>query len=174
MILQKVEQAINDQIKLEEFSSRLYMAMACWCDANGYPGAAKFLHAHSDEERIHMLKFVKYLSDRGSQAKLAELEQPENSFNNIKELFEEIYKHEQLVTASINNLVALSMEEKDFGTQQFLQWFVGEQVEEESLFSEILDKLNLVGTEKGGMYHLDKELEAKAGPSMLEQATTAV
>ncbi len=163
MIKEKIEQAINEQIKKEEYSSRLYMAMASWCELKGYPGAARFLYDHSDEERMHMLKFVHFLNDRGGYAKLMEIEQPPADFDSLKTLFEEVLKHEQYITQSINDLYEITMEEKDFTTGNFLQWFIEEQIEEESLATDILDKFNLAEGARGGLFHIDKELENMAG-----------
>jgi ferritin len=162
MISEKIEKAINEQIKLEEHSSRVYMSMASWCEVKGFPGAAAFLYKHSDEERMHQLKFVKYLNDRGGHAKLEALEQPELEFGSINKLFDEVMKHEVHVTQSINNIVHLCMEERDYTTLNFLQWFVEEQIEEESLVRGVIDQLNLAGDAKGGLFHIDKELAALA------------
>lgn len=162
MISEKIANAINDQITLEEHSSRIYMSMASWCEIQGYPGAAAFLYKHSDEERMHQLKFFKYLNDRGGHAKLQSLDQPKLEFGNIKALFEEVMKHEVHVTHSINNIVHLCMEERDYTTHNFLQWFVQEQIEEESLVKGVLDQLNLAGDAKGGLFHIDKELSSLA------------
>lgn len=162
MISEKIAKAINDQIALEEHSSRIYMSMASWCEVQGYPGAASFLYKHSDEERMHQLKFLRYLNDRGGHATLQALDQPKLEFGNIKSLFEEVMKHEVHVTQSINNIVHLCMEERDYTTHNFLQWFVQEQIEEESLVKGVLDQLNLAGDAKGGLFLIDKELAALA------------
>lgn len=159
MIKPVIEDAINEQIKKEEHSSRLYMAMASWCEKEGYPGAAKFLYEHSDEERMHMLKFVHFLNDRGGYAVLKELENPTAEFSSLKELFEEVLKHEQYITNAINELYALCNKEQDYTTANFLQWFITEQIEEESLVTGVLDKFNLAEGAKGGLFHIDKELE---------------
>lgn len=144
---------------IEEQSSRIYMAMASWCEANGYPGAAKFLYVHSDEERMHMTKLIGYINDKEGHARMLELEEPANEFDSLQQMFEEILKHEKFVTESINGLYGLAMEEKDYSTSQFLQWYIEEQIEEESLFSGILDKFRLAGDHRGGLFHIDKELE---------------
>ncbi len=162
MINDKIAKAINDQIMLEEHSSRIYLSMASWCETQGYPGAAAFLYKHSDEERMHQLKFVKYLNDRGGHASLQKLEQPMLEFGSLTSLFEEVLKHEVHVTQSINNIVHLCMEERDYTTLNFLQWFVQEQIEEESLVRGVLDQLKLAGDAKGGLFLIDKELSAKA------------
>ncbi len=165
MIGKKIEEAILKQIQIEEQSSRIYMAMASWCEVNGFPGAAKFLFTHSDEERMHMIKFIKYLNDKGGYARLKDLDAPEYKFKSLLDVFEQILKHEEFVTASINKLFEIAFGEKDFTTSQFLQWYIEEQIEEESMFKGILDKFRLVGNQTGGLFHLDKELEAMAAAS---------
>lgn len=162
MISEKIVIAINEQVKLEEHSSRLYLAMASWCDANGFPGTAAFLYGHSDEERRHQFKFMKYVNERGGHSILMELEQPGNDYTSLEQIFTEIYAHEQMITEKINDLYALSFEEKDFNTGQFLQWFIMEQDEEESTFGGILDQLKLIGDSKGVLYHFDKDLATRA------------
>jgi len=162
MISKKVEKALNAQIRLEEESSRLYMAMASWCETQGYPGAASFLYTHSDEERMHMTKILRYVNDRGGFSKLQALDSPSAQYDSLLILFEMVLKHEQFVTQQINELYHLAVMEKDYTTGQFLQWYIEEQIEEESLVQSILDKMNLAGSEKGGMYHIDKELESLA------------
>lgn len=160
MINKNVEKAINEQIIVEGFSSQLYLAMASWCETNGFQGAAKFLYKHTDEERMHMLKFVHYLNDRGGHAVIAALKAPPKDYKDIFFLFDEIMKHEEYVTSCINKLLEVTMKEKDFNTANFLQWFVMEQIEEESLFRGILDKFKMLGKEKSMFYLIDKELEA--------------
>jgi ferritin len=162
MISEKIAKAINEQIKLEEHSSRIYMSMAAWCEVQGFPGAAAFLYEHSDEERMHQLKFIKYLNDRGGHTQLQSLEQPELEFGSLKALFDEVLKHEVHVSHAINDIVHLCMEERDYTTLNFLQWFVEEQIEEESLVKGVIDQLNLAGEAKGGLFHIDKELAALA------------
>lgn len=164
MISKRVEEAINKQIAIEENSSRIYMAMASWCEVNGYPGASQFLYEHSDEERMHMLKFIHFLNDRGGHAILGTSTIPDFNFNSIREMFEDVMKHEEFVTRSINELMAICMEEKDYTTANFLQWFVTEQIEEESLMRNVLDQFNLAGDTKGALFHIDKELAAMAAP----------
>jgi ferritin len=158
MISKKVEQAINDQIKKEEYSSRLYLSMASWCEKNGYQGAAAFLYTHSDEERQHQLKLVHYLNDRNGYAVLQDIDQPPYEFESLHKMFEDVLKHEQYITASINELYHLCVTEKDYTTANFLQWFITEQIEEENLVNGILDKMALAGKEKSGLFHIDKEL----------------
>lgn len=160
MISKKVEKALIHQIQLEEQSSRIYMAMASWCEVNGFPGAAKFLYTHSDEERTHMTKLIKYLNDKGGYSTLLTLEAPDSNYENLLDVFERILKHEEFVTESINKLYEISFTAKDYTTSQFLQWYIEEQIEEESTFKGILDKFRLAGNQTGGLFHLDKELDS--------------
>lgn len=162
MISKNVEKAINEQIVVEGYSSQLYLAMASWCETQGFSGAARFLYLHADEERMHMLKFVHYLNDRGGHSLVPALKAPPKTYKDIFTLFEEIMTHEEYVTACINKLVEVTMNEKDFNTANFLQWFVMEQVEEESLFRGILDKIKLLGKEKALYYLIDKDLDSIA------------
>lgn len=164
MVHKNVEKAINEQIIVEGYSSQLYLAMASWCAAKGFAGSAKFLFKHSDEERIHMLKLIHYLNERGGHAIVATLKAPPVNFADISSLFHEILKHEEYVTGCINGLVEITMNEKDFNTANFLQWFLMEQVEEESLFRGILDKIKLLGKEASMFYLLDRELEGLSAP----------
>ncbi len=162
MLSEKIQKAINNQIKDEEHSSRLYLSMASWCEVNGYPGAAAFLYEHSDEERMHQMKLFKFLNDRGGHATTAALDEPVSEFDSLQDVFEKVFEHEKYITGCINDLVGLCMKENDFTTANFLQWYVTEQIEEESLMSTILDKFRLAEGIKGGMFHIDKELEGMA------------
>ena len=162
MIKANVEKAINEQIKKEEYSSRLYLQMATWCEVNGLGGAANFLYAQAEEEREHMLKFVHYLNDRGGHAKMMSLEQPPYEFKNIRDIFDQVMKHEEFITESINKVYEVTLNEKDYTSGNFLQWFINEQIEEESTMRGILDKMELVGDDKAGYFHIDKELESMA------------
>jgi ferritin len=168
MITKKVEEAINLQIMKEEHSSRIYMAMASWCEAKGYPGAADFLFKQSDEERMHMLKFVKFLNDRGGYAVLSALEIPDSQYKSLRDVFDQVLAHEEFITASINELYEISLNAKDYTTGNFLQWYINEQIEEESTVHNILDRMKLVGDDKAGMFHIDKELEAIAAAKVID------
>lgn len=156
MLKKKVEEICNRQVEREGYSSNLYLAMAVWAETNGYPGVADWLYAQAEEEKLHMLKFVKYINERGGKAVIPAMKKPVSEYKNVENLFQEVLKHEEFVTASINEIVALTLEEKDFNTQNFLQWFVTEQVEEEASVRTILDKVRLVG--KNNMYQFDKDI----------------
>jgi len=154
----EVEKALNEQIQKEEYSSRLYLSMAIWCEVKGLPGAAAFLYQHAEEERIHMLKLVHFVNDRQGNARLLEVGIPASEFKSLEDVFVKIKEHEEFVTASINELYGITMNEKDYTTGNFLQWYINEQIEEESTFNNILDKIKLAGADQAGMFHIDKEL----------------
>jgi ferritin len=156
----RVEAALNDQILKEASSSQYYLAMASWAENNGLNGTSKFMYTHSDEERFHMLKLVKFVNERGGKAIIPAISQPPIEFDNLKNVFESLLKHEISVTESINNLVDICLQEKDYTTHNFVQWYVSEQLEEEALARTILDKLKLIGNDNGGMYMFDRDLEA--------------
>lgn len=163
MLSKKIQDLLNRQVELEAASSQYYLAMASWADVKGYNGVSKFLYKHSDEERMHMLKLVHFINERGGHGLVPALKAPTSSFKNIQEIFEMILKHEVHVSAEINKLVERCLAEKDYTTHNFLQWYVSEQIEEEALARNILDKLNLIGNDKGGMYLFDRDLESYGG-----------
>ena len=163
MISKKVETALNDQLKKEATSSQFYLAMASWAETQGFNGIATFLYTHSDEERMHMLKLVKFVNERGGVAIIPALDAPPVEFNSITYVFEELLNHEVMVTESINNVVDVCLNEKDYTTHNFMQWYVSEQIEEEALARTINDKLKMIGTDKGGLYLFDRDLETMAG-----------
>ncbi len=156
----RVEKALNEQVIKESSSSQFYLAMASWSENNGLNGTSKFLYTHSDEERFHMLKLIKFINERGGKAVIPGIAQPPVEFDNLERVFELLLEHELAVTASINNLVDICLQEKDYTTHNFVQWYVSEQLEEEALARSILDKLRLIGGDKGGMYMFDRDLEA--------------
>ena len=168
MLKSTVESALNQQIQREEFSSRLYLAMAIWCEVKGYPGAAAFLYRQSEEERMHQLKLVRFVNDRGGKAILQPLEQPQAEFSSLLELFQEVLTHEQYISASINEVYGITLQEKDYTTGNFLQWYITEQIEEESTMKTILDRITLAGKDSSGMFHIDKELDG-----MIQDAAVA-
>ena len=155
----KVEKALNVQIEIEASSSQFYLAMASWAETEGLDGTSKFLYAHSDEERMHMLKLVRFVNERGGKALIPALKQPPKSFKSITNIFENLLEHEMMVTESINEVVDVCLKEKDYTTHNFMQWYVSEQLEEEALARTIIDKLNLIGNDKGGLYLFDRDLE---------------
>ena len=165
MLLKNIESALNKQIRIEAESSQTYLSMACWAEANGLEGIAQFMYAQSDEERLHMLKLIKYVNERGGHATITDLKAPKTTYETFKGMFEQLYKHEIFVSDSINELVHITFEEKDYATHNFLQWYVAEQIEEEATAKSILDKINLIGDDKGGLYLFDRDIQQVAAAS---------
>ncbi len=163
MVSKKVEAALNQQIELEASSSQYYLAMASWAETQGLEGVAAFLYVHADEERMHMLKLIKYVNERGGHGVVPTLKAPPKIFKSVKQIFEQVLAHEVMVSNEINGLVEICLKEKDYTTHNFLQWYVSEQIEEESLARKILDKLKLVGNDPGGLYFFDRDMGGLAG-----------
>ncbi len=159
MLSKEIEKALNEQLKIEAESSHHYLAMAVWAETEGYPGIAEFMYQHSDEERLHMLKLVKYINERGGKADISDIAKPKIKLNNIQDVFKSLYEHEVSVTNSINEVVHVCLSNKDYSTHNFMQWYVAEQLEEEALAREILDRLQLIGNDKGGMYLFDRDIK---------------
>lgn len=175
MLSTKVSEALNTQIILEASSSQYYLAMASWAETQGLNGVSSFLYTHADEERMHMLKLIKFVNERGGHGVVPALKQPPTTFKSVKAIFEEILKHEIKVTLEINNLVDITLKEKDYTTHNFLQWYVSEQIEEEALARQIVDKLKLIGDDKSGLYFFDRDMgtmaEDEAGESKKEKGS---
>ena len=158
-----MQSALNNQIKIEAESSQIYLAMASYSEIQGLEGVSEFMYGQSDEEREHMLKLFKYINERGGHAIVSELSEPRAEYGSIKEMFETLLNHEIFVSQSINELVHISLEDKDYATHNFLQWYVAEQIEEEALARNILDKINLIGDDKGGLYLFDNDVKLLVG-----------
>jgi ferritin len=159
-ISDKMEQALNEQLTRESFQSQVYLVYASWAEVNGFGGIADFLYKHSHEERQHMLKFLRYINNRGGKAKIVAIDQPGSDPGNLRECLERTLQHEIDNSKSIDAIVNLALEEKDWATFNFGQWFVKEQIEEETLVNDLLDKFNLAthGNEKfASLYTLDRD-----------------
>ena len=159
MISKKMEKALNAQISLEGYASFLYLSMASWCDLEGLDGCAKFMYRQSQEELSHMLRIFNYISDVDGHALSPGVKQAPHHFKSVQEIFNLVYAHEQKVTKAIHELVALSLQEKDHTTYNFLQWYIEEQREEEALMRTILDKIKIIGKGPQSLYFIDQELE---------------
>jgi ferritin len=158
MIKPSIEEAINKQINAELYSAYLYMSMSANCSAMNLEGFANWFYVQGLEEFMHAKKFYDFLISRNGRVKLAGIAGPPTDWKSAESMFEETYKHEQHVTSLINALVDLSIEESDHATNAMLQWFVTEQVEEESNASSILEKIKLTGSQGSGIFMLDQEL----------------
>jgi ferritin len=158
MLSAKILGLLNEQICHEYYSSNLYLAMSSWCGYKGLKGAAAFLKHHGGEELEHMHRLFNYIGDTGAQAIVPEVRKPPQDFDSIRAVFTQTLDHEIFITRKINELVSACLEERDFSTFNFLQWYLSEQHEEEGLFRSILDLVDLIGTEGRGLFLLDKEI----------------
>jgi ferritin len=169
---------LNDQINLEFYSSNLYLQMSAWCEHESLPGAAAFLKSHADEEMLHMQRLFRYVTETGAMPRIGAVDDPGSDFDTIEDVFAATFAHEQRVTRSINDLADAAFTSKDYSTFNFLQWYVAEQHEEESLFAGILDRIRLIGTrligtEGRGLFHIDNELAKLAEGSRTTARGTA-
>lgn len=158
MVSQSLQDALNDHLKQELYSSYLYLAMAAWCDAQNLPGFGHWMMLQADEEREHGMKFFTFIQDRGGRVVLQGLPQPPRDFDSPTALFEQVLAHEQEVTSLIESLYSKAVGEQDRATQVFLDWFISEQVEEERQATQTLETLRTIGDNKIGLLMLDREL----------------
>lgn len=159
MLSKSMQEALNKQVQMEAESSQAYLAMASWAEIQpGLQGVTEFFFKQSDEERIHMLKLIRFINERAGFAMIPALEQPMVTFQSLRRVFEEFLKHELKVSDSINDLVHLALTEKDYATHNFLQWYVNEQMEEERVARTLNDKLEMIGDDKSGLYLFDRDI----------------
>ena len=159
----RMRKGLNDQVALEAAASSSYLAMASWSEVSGYAGAASYFYAQSDEERAHMLKVVRYLNSMGFQAAVPALRAPAQSFKSLEGMVKAALKGEQAVTRAIHSLVEAALKERDHPTAVFLEWFVNEQVQEETKFEAILQKFDTLGRDKLAVNEIDRFLAGSAG-----------
>ena len=157
-----MKKALNDQVALEALASNSYLAMASWCEVTGYQGGADYFYAQSDEERTHMLKIVHYLNDVGATATISAIKAPVATYKSLEGLIKTALKNEQTVTKAIHKMVEITQKEKDHSTYAFLEWFVNEQVQEETKFETLLQKFDLIGRDKIAINEIDKILASDA------------
>ena len=158
MIKGKIENELNKQLNAELYSSYLYLSMSAYFESINLKGFANWMRVQAQEELVHAMKFYDYINERGGRAVLMAIDAPPAKWQSPFVVFEHVYEHEQKVTGLIHDLVNLAISENDHATNNFLQWFVAEQVEEESSADEIVQKLKLVEDARGGIFMLDKEL----------------
>lgn len=161
MLNEKVKDALNEQVNAELYSAYLYLSMVAYFKKISLEGFARWMEIQAMEEMTHAMKIFEYISERGSHVILTPIAGPETMWESPLAVFEDAYRHEVKVSDLINNLVDIAMEHKDHATTNFLQWFVGEQVEEETTADTVVQKLKLVGNDGGGLFMLDQELGAR-------------
>jgi ferritin len=161
MLSKKLLDEMNQQIKHELYSAYLYLSMAGHCETINLPGFAHWMKTQAKEETEHALKFFEYINDQGAKVVLQAIDQPPVEFSSPTAIFEVTLEHEKKVTARIHGLYELALQEKDYASQVFLQWFVNEQVEEEKNASQILESLKMVGDKGSGLMMLDHQLASR-------------
>ena len=158
MLKDPVEAALNDQINAELQSEHLYLSVAAYFEDSGLPGFAAWMRAQADEEHAHAMRIYDYVHERDGRVTLGSIDAPQTEWASPKAAFEDAYEHEVKISGMIDDLVALAREENDNATENMLQWFVAEQVEEEATAQAILDKLRHVGDDGPGLLMIDQEL----------------
>jgi ferritin len=158
-----MQDALNEQIKEELFSSYIYLSMAAYCESINLPGFAKWMQAQSQEELEHAMKFYGFIHERGGRVVLQALEQPPLEFEGPVDVFEKTLEHEQYISSKIQDLYALAIEEKDYASFSTLTWFIDEQVEEEQSAEEILQVLKKIKDSSQGLIMLDRQLAQRGG-----------
>ena len=161
MINEKIQDAFNDQLNAELYSSYLYLAMAAYFQSLNLEGFANWMRCQAQEEILHAMKFYSFINERAGRVVLSAIEGPPTAWDSPLAAFEDAYRHEEKITGLINGLVDLAIQEKDHAANAFLQWFVNEQVEEESSVDAVVHQLNLAGGQGSGLFMIDRELATR-------------
>ena len=161
MISKKIQDALNKQINAEFYSSYFYLSMSAYFESEDLQGFSQWFRVQANEEYAHAMKIFDYISQIGGGVKLMEIKEPTTDWGSFLEVFQDTFEHEQKVTKSINELLDLSITEKDHATVNFLQWFVSEQIEEEATAQQIVKKMEMIGDSKSGLFMLDRELGSR-------------
>ncbi|HYV91854.1 MAG TPA: ferritin [Chitinophagales bacterium] len=171
-----MQAALNTQMTKEATASQIYLSYAAWAASEGYDGVANFLFRHAEEERNHMMKILEYILERGARVTIEAIPAPSHKPTGMQNCFEKIFEHEVDNTKGIYALVKKSFEEEDWATWHFMQWFVKEQTEEETLALNLLDKIKVAGGAKASgdaLYALDRDLEKTPDDAKLAEDKTA-
>lgn len=161
MISDKMQEAINKQINAELYSAYLYLSMSAYYQSLNLPGFANWMRVQVQEELVHATKFYDFLHERGGFVKLEAIAGPTIEWQGPAAPFEQAYQHEVQVTKRIHSLVSLAMKEQDYATNTFLDWFVNEQVEEESSTDSVVRKMKLIGDDRSALFMIDRELATR-------------
>ena len=161
MLKATITKALSNQVNAEFYSAYLYLMMSAHCDRLGFKGFANWLYIQAHEESAHAKHIYQHILERGEAVQFSAIALPEGSWNNLISIFEHVLRHEQHVTELINSIATLAMKENDHATYNFIQWYINEQVEEESGADEILQKLKFIGDNTGMLYNMDTEMAAR-------------
>ena len=170
MISPKVQEAFNEQMKQEFYSSYLYLSMSAYCEATNLPGLAHWMRAQAREEVVHAMRIFDHLLDRGGRVQLQPIGGPPSEFTSAREVFEQAHRHEKEVTSSINQVYGRAVDERDFASTVFLDWFVKEQVEEEKTSGLLAEQFRMIGDDRPGLLMLDRELAQRRGTAVEQPA----
>lgn len=165
MMNPKIQDAFNEQLSAELFSSYLYLSMSAYFESQNLKGMAQWMRVQAQEENMHAMRFFDFINERGGRVLLDKIGEPKTEWRSPLDAFEETCKHESKVTGLINDLADLSLAEKDHAASAFLQWFITEQVEEEATAQEIRDKLRLVSDNPVALFMIDQELGQRTPPA---------
>jgi ferritin len=172
----KLTAALNAQMTKEAHASQIYLAYATWAENLGFGGISNFLLRHAEEERNHMMKILEYILQRGAEVKVTAIPAPHENPSTLNNCFEKIFAHEVENTKSVYKVVRMSLDEEDWATWNFMQWFVKEQIEEETLAMNLLNKIKIAGGDKANhaeLYSLDRDLKGTSGAVGSAQDVTA-
>ncbi len=167
--------ALNEQMTKEASASQIYLSYGSWASSNGYDGISNFLFRHANEERSHMMKILEYILERGAKVHVDAIPAPPDDPKNVQDCFEKIFGHEVDNTKGIYKITKMSLNEEDWATWNFMQWFVKEQTEEETMVMNMLDKLKIAGGEKAtgeSLYSLDRDMKSTPDDAELAQDKT--
>lgn len=158
MFNKTMQDAMNNQVQAELYSSYIYLSMAAYFESSNLPGAANWMRLQSQEELAHAMKFFDHINERGGQVELMAIDAPPIEFESPLAIFKMAYGHEQKVTGMIHDLYKLAVEQNDYPALSMLQWFVDEQVEEEQSALAVVEQLEMIGDNKMGLFMIDREL----------------
>jgi ferritin len=161
MLNDSLTDALNEQLNFELYSAHVYLAIAAYSSGESLDGFANFFMVQAEEEKFHAMKIYKYLNDRGKRVTLTGMDVPNNVYTSTLDAFEHAYEHEQEVTKRIYNLSDIAMNDREHATIQFLKWFIDEQVEEESMFDSIINKLKRIDTDSNAFFMMDNEFSQR-------------
>ncbi len=163
MISKKMQDALNEQIREEMYSSNLYLSMAAWSESHNLKGFSHWMRVQSKEELAHALKLFDYIIERGGRVQIQAVAAPAQEFKSTREVFEKTLDHEVEVTKMVHHLYELALAEKDYATQNLMMWYIAEQVEEEARVTEYVEKLKMIGESTNAIFWVDKELRKREG-----------
>ena len=158
MLAKDLQNALNEQLNKELYSEYLYLSMSAYCAEKDLDGISSFFAIQAKEEHSHAMKIFSYILNRGGKIELKDIKAPKEEFKGVEDVFEKTLEHEKFITKSIDELVNLSIKNNDHSMTSFLQWYVDEQVEEESTFTKLLGKIKLVGEKGASLLMIDAEL----------------